>query len=182
MTGIWDKPVEVSSYKNVQIFGVRLFPTSLKVFFDMSLKSIKNTRVELESINCNNIFDIEFLNSAKCVNELIKYFNSVFESMLVNDDHIIINKLFRNIQLTKNIDEISVDIGVSRRHLTRLIKNNLGITTKSYLSIVRFIKAKELLLDGKSMNDIVFECGYYDQSHFAKDFKRYSGRNPSEYN
>ncbi|WP_350340143.1 helix-turn-helix domain-containing protein [Paraflavitalea speifideaquila] len=33
----------------------------------------------------------------------------------------------------------------------------------------------------KSLTDIAYECGYYDQSHFIHDFKEFSGYHPGQY-
>lgn len=40
----------------------------------------------------------------------------------------------------------------------------------------RFLKNKK-----KSLTDIAYDCGYYDQSHFINDFKEFSGYHPSQY-
>lgn len=34
---------------------------------------------------------------------------------------------------------------------------------------------------GKSLTDIAYDCGYYDQSHFINDFKEFSGYSPKVY-
>ncbi len=180
LTGIWDRPVEVSTYKDVDVFGVRFFPKSLEVFFDMSLSELKNTNIEIEDINFRKNIDIDLLKYSKDVKEMISFFEIILEE-LMTDEYSIISKLMNEIDLKNPVSEISNNIGISRRHLSRVTKDKLGVTPKAYINIVRFIKAKEMLVDGASLLDIVFECGYYDQSHFTKEFKKYTGKTPAEY-
>ncbi len=74
LTGIWDRPIEVSTYKNVDVFGVCFYPKSLEVFFDMTLAELKNTSIEMQDINYRKKVDIDILKYSKDVNEMISFF------------------------------------------------------------------------------------------------------------
>ncbi|PWL24467.1 MAG: hypothetical protein DCO96_13380 [Fluviicola sp. XM-24bin1] len=63
------------------------------------------------------------------------------------------------------------------------MKSNLGIGPKSFTKINRF---KEVLAcisthPEYDWQDLLYRFGYYDQAHFIKDFKRYTGKTPSEF-
>ena len=79
------------------------------------------------------------------------------------------------------ISEAAFDMGLSSRHLQRLYQAKLGIAPKTYLRIMRFIKAKEMLTRApeNSSTHIALACDYYDQAHFIKEFKRFSGLTPN---
>lgn len=70
----------------------------------------------------------------------------------------------------------------SERQLQRLFKKYIGLSPKYYARIIRFnyifrlIKEKE-----RSWAEIVFESGYYDQSHFIRNFKAFTGEDTSAY-
>jgi AraC-like DNA-binding protein len=47
---------------------------------------------------------------------------------------------------------------------------------------VRFQAATQQKLTGvRDLTEIAYACGYYDQSHFIKDFRQFSGYTPKEY-
>jgi transcriptional regulator GlxA family with amidase domain len=54
---------------------------------------------------------------------------------------------------------------------------------KTFEKIVRFQKALEMLMKdpGTSLADVAVLCGNYDQSHFIKDFRKFSGGVPRGY-
>ena len=60
---------------------------------------------------------------------------------------------------------------------------SVGANPKDYLRIVRFQKALHCLQmqPHGSLAQLAYECGYYDQPHFIKEFKQFSGYTPTEY-
>lgn len=82
-----------------------------------------------------------------------------------------------------NLRLLSSQIGYSQKHFIDLFRNQVGVSPKAYLRIMRFQKA---ILDIESKQDIrwsslALESGYYDQAHFINDFKLFSGFTPVEY-
>lgn len=71
----------------------------------------------------------------------------------------------------------------SRKTLERSFLQVLGTTPKLYSRIIRFNWAKQLLdqSSGKDICDIAYRLGYYDNSHFAADFKIFAGVSAREY-
>lgn len=71
----------------------------------------------------------------------------------------------------------------SRKTLERAFSNYLGLKPKFYAEIIRFNNAKKLIDQSSDIDitDISYRMGYYDNSHFAAEFKRFSGQSPTEY-
>ena len=66
---------------------------------------------------------------------------------------------------------------LSPAYLSRIFKQETGVTFNEYLNRVRVNKAKELLRRRElRMTDISLAVGYEDQSYFTKVFKRVAGR------
>jgi len=81
------------------------------------------------------------------------------------------------------IKELESKTGYSKRYLDYLFKDHLGISPKTYSTIVRFQKFYKGWTETGSPNyqkDNMYEL-YYDQSHFIKEFKRYTGLSPMKF-
>jgi AraC-like DNA-binding protein len=82
-----------------------------------------------------------------------------------------------------SVQELVKLIGFSERQLERKFKKQVGITPKHLSRIVRFQKFITLSKTSHSLTltDVSQSCGYYDQSHFIKDFTKFSGVSPLSY-
>lgn len=90
--------------------------------------------------------------------------------------------------ITKSEGEYSVRelvklIGFSERQLERKFKKQVGISAKTLARIMRFQKFIALTKASSHLTlaDAALACGYYDQSHFIRDFTRFSGVSPRHY-
>lgn len=70
---------------------------------------------------------------------------------------------------------------VSSYYLSHLFRREMGVTFSDYLTKVRVSRAKELLMEGRSVEDVSECVGYRDGNYFIKIFKKYVGVTPSKY-
>lgn len=82
-----------------------------------------------------------------------------------------------------NLGRVSKKIGYSQKHFIAMFKQQVGVTPKAYLKIMRFQKAiTEIEKTGEvNWTAISQDCGFYDQAHFIHDFKFFSGFTPEDY-
>lgn len=67
----------------------------------------------------------------------------------------------------------------SRTVLIEEFKVLTGRTPQKYLADFRLKKAEQLLLTtDKKITEIAFDCGFFDNAHFCKEFKRHFGKTP----
>lgn len=80
------------------------------------------------------------------------------------------------------IATVTAELGCSRRHLTTRFREQIGLAPKTFARILRFDRAvRRLGKDGNgSLAEIAHDCGYYDQSHFNRDFRDFAGLTPTE--
>lgn len=78
-----------------------------------------------------------------------------------------------------NFDSAEKMLGYSQRHCRNLFKQSYGISPKKYSEIIRFQNALKALCeyDGE-LARLANDVGYYDQAHFTRDFKTFSGYTP----
>jgi AraC-like DNA-binding protein len=80
-----------------------------------------------------------------------------------------------------NMDTIAGMACMSIRNFERKCKERLGMPAKMYARIARFHKAYKMLESRTiiSWADLTYEVGYYDQTHFIKDFKEFARLTPT---
>jgi len=81
-----------------------------------------------------------------------------------------------------NIEQLAKEVGLSRTHLFRKLKELTGISASEFIRNIRF-KQASLLLKEKRMNisQIAYAVGFSNQTHFSTSFKKFYGVSPSEY-
>ncbi len=82
-----------------------------------------------------------------------------------------------------NINSLMDKLYMSRRKFERKFLEEVGVSPKSYAKIRRFGYTCSLMAGKRKVNltQTLYRGGYYDQSHFIKDFKYFSGRTPKFY-
>ncbi|MBS1683051.1 MAG: AraC family transcriptional regulator [Bacteroidetes bacterium] len=86
-------------------------------------------------------------------------------------------------QSPMSIENLSQDLGISQRCLQIHFKNEVGLSPKTYSLIMRFKRMEHQLskLNVVHWSELDFDAEYYDQNHFIKDFKRFTGQTPTAY-
>lgn len=81
-----------------------------------------------------------------------------------------------------NVEKLSTEVGVSRAHLHRKMKDLIGMTPSDYIRNIRLKRACELLRRPDiEVTQVAYKIGFTSQPHFSSHFKRYTGFSPSEY-
>ena len=81
-----------------------------------------------------------------------------------------------------SLTSLSTIVDIHPVHLSREFHKYFKITLGQYIRYLRVNKAVSLMINGnRIMTDICYDCGFYDQSHFIRDFKRIYTRTPKKY-
>lgn len=82
----------------------------------------------------------------------------------------------------ERIAAIASALGLSRDRLEKRFRAAVGATPKQLATIVRMQRAVELVRSGaRSWTEVALEAGYFDQSHFIREFKKLAGTAPREF-
>lgn len=78
---------------------------------------------------------------------------------------------------------LSQQVSLSTRRFTRVFEQQVGLTPKLYARLLRFRHVLHEVRAAREVDwtSIALSCGYYDQPHFNRDFKAFSGFSPTEY-
>jgi AraC-like DNA-binding protein len=76
------------------------------------------------------------------------------------------------------IDEWAGRLGFSTRHLSRLFKQDTGVTFSTWRSLHHVNQAMVWLAGGRTVTRVAMDLGYQSTSSFIEMFKRHTGRTP----
>lgn len=180
---------EIKFAEDLFIVGVVFYGESFKKLFNFPLQEISNSGLRV-SDDLNDSYDEVHYKLQQSITdyEIVTTLNSFFTDQLTHLDFSFtkFDQLIQHIRLTNGqlqIDQISQLSNLSSRTLQRKMKELIGVSPKSYSSIMRFKQVMNMLSTNTTTNwqDILFNCGYYDQAHFIKDFKKYTGHTPNSF-
>jgi AraC-like DNA-binding protein len=78
-----------------------------------------------------------------------------------------------------SVEQLAHGAGISRQHLTKLFREEVGVGPKLYCRLARFRAALARLNSPAGWAETAAELGYADQSHLIADFKHFSGLTPA---
>ena len=89
--------------------------------------------------------------------------------------------IHQNFSRNISIKELAQLVNMSDFHLLRMFKVSTGFTPNDYLNYVRVEAAMSAIAQGKALIDIAHECGFSNQSHLNRVFKKWKGVTPGYY-
>jgi AraC-like DNA-binding protein len=186
LTGIWDKPIEVTIGKGQITVGCRFYPAAIDVFFRCRVADFNNSSIAFAEamLQTDSDIDLTKLWTIKEAEDLLSYLDCCFTMIKISatgEGDLLLRMRAKDPE--QSIGDFARTTGLSSRQLHRHCQNRFGISPKTYCSIQRFICAKGLLAHDEDLDlaDLALQCHYYDQAHFIREFKRFSGITPAAY-
>jgi AraC-like DNA-binding protein len=174
LTGIWTKPKDIQISKNTVFFAIRFKLLAIEYIFKKELKSILDKSADLpfsfwsiDKYKCDEFENFAFDITNK-LDASIKHLNQIDSRKL---------KLFEIVyqQKTRTVSELSDHIFWSSRQINRYFQSQFGITLKEFLKIVRCNATYKEISNG-NLNP---QSDFFDQAHFIKEIKKYTGAIPN---
>lgn len=174
--------------ENIGIFGVYFSPYALPSLLSLPADELSNQNVEISLLLGKQGVELkDKMVSAQSKYDRLSIINTFLEKQLASiSSHY--NPVIPSVKHIINnnglvaINGLAENYAVSQRQFERNFKSATGFSPKMFSRIVRFENAISML--GKrdvKLTEVAFECGYYDQSHFIRDFKEFTGHPPSAY-
>lgn len=81
-----------------------------------------------------------------------------------------------------SLSAVAKELFISSTYLSTMFKQELGINFLDYVHQYRIERAKPMIKAGQlKIHNISREVGYFDESHFTRTFKKWTGMSPSQY-
>jgi len=168
--------------QRIDYMGVRMKPGVFYLLYGISAERVMDCPANFTEIERSDCLDEIFSVDDTCGRlRILK--NYLLGKVKGNKNTITlqtVEHLYKNPK-EQTVVAIADHFHCSKRQLYRIFKTNYGISPKVMLNILRLHLSLTLML-GHSMccADIANICGFYDQSHFIKEMKRYTGFSPVE--
>jgi len=185
----------IYSYKlflngNISLAGIVFKPAGLATLFDLPVYEYTEERIDLNlvfkpAIVANTMSQLKSLKEPKEKAKVLETF--LLEQYHHHKPHPDFIDEGANLIVKKNgilnVNELLENIYMSRRNFERRFFKKVGLSPKYYARIRRMSYLMLLITGRKKVDwaDVLNECGFYDQSHFIKDFMEFTGRTPQQY-
>jgi AraC family transcriptional regulator len=175
--------VEVAAPEDIELiphFATLQDPLILGIL--LSLKD------ELESSNQGDNLYVEQLKTTLVLHLLKKYCakkpqrSTYVDGLSKSQLRQLIGYIHRHIDSEIKLTTLAEMAGISQYYFCQLFKQSLGISPYQYVLQLRVERAKQLLKSQKmTICDIALACGFANQSHFTKHFRKLTGTTPKAY-
>jgi AraC-like DNA-binding protein len=175
------------TFGNFEIFGINLFPQSVRYLLSLPAADLSNQLLDFDSLLGQKGRDLnDKMSKAITLFERRSVIEDFFQRQLIGNyvrqPNIV--EAIKYIRLKRglvDVGEMHEEFCLSQKQFERKFKEWTGFMPKLYSRILRF---ESILCDyngTKSLTEMSYQYGYYDQSHFIKEFKAFSGYTPSQY-
>jgi AraC-like DNA-binding protein len=188
--GVWTRRFLFEYPTQVRLFGVHFKPWGLSPFLDMPATELRDRWVP---------FDAVWQRSLDRIRNQIGGIASATETLRVLEDELrsrLAEAPSRGLDLVQRtagrlgtshgavpVGALTDAAGVSGNHLATQFKSHVGVTPKRVARIYRFARLI-LSVDASRPVDwsrLALTLGYFDQAHFSKEFKDFTGQTPNGY-
>ncbi|NQY93399.1 MAG: helix-turn-helix transcriptional regulator [Campylobacteraceae bacterium] len=180
LLGIYENPVYMEFEKNCEVIGIRFNPAGASFFFAPYIKELFETILYLNEERLSTSLVAKTQELVYLLDEyLLKRFNKSNKPFDIME---IISLIEKNAG-SYDIEELTLCANMSRRNLDRVFKKALGISLKIYARIIK-IKYTRMSLQNyhfDTLTTVSYDSGYFDQSHFIKEFRNFMFETPKEY-
>jgi AraC-like DNA-binding protein len=183
------KFIEIESSGNIGFVAVRFFPWGAYHFFDVPISSFLDDAINGEMLWKDDskkiIAELKSADNLQKRYELAEGFLSSrleqYKKAETKTDEAV--KLIRQAKGNLSIEDVCDKTGLNKKQLERKFVKLVGTTPKVFSRVCRFLHICHHLDEqkGKSLTQLAYECGYYDQSHFINEFKEFSGFTPKDF-
>jgi AraC-like DNA-binding protein len=206
--GIWESSVDDQFIKNppIELWGQITKPLAIKSkgrhtmlgirFYVHAAAYILNDEIGVFNNKVSNLYDllgkpVKVLHTQLLETSILHERIALVESFLLkkfagnekkSDKIAKVANILTSIKTDNNIGNIASKHGITPRYLHQLIYQHTGLSPKSFDKISRFqLSLKLIAKNDQPFTSIAYDCGYFDQSHFIRDFKSFTGLTPSAY-
>jgi AraC-like DNA-binding protein len=188
--GVWTRRFLFEYPTPVRLVGVHFQTWGISPFVDMPATDLRDRWVPVDAV---------WQRSLDRIRNQVGQIASVTETLRVMEEELrsrLAESLSRGLELVQHtgarleishgavpVGVLTNAAGVSGNHLATLFKSHVGVTPKRVARIYRFAR---LILSVDALrpvdwSELAQTAGYFDQAHFSREFKDFTGHTPTAY-
>ena len=195
VAGVFDMgyPLKLEMTRNGQSFKgicITFTPSGVPRLLGITLSALTNRIVDLHTLWGPRAGSLsEQLEEASTDEQRISLLNSFFLEACRRENGQPLQEIHQILDLLTSkpgqgsIEELARTTNHSYKAIYRLFDKHLGLCPKRFIKILRFNKACHTLSThpGIAWGELVHRCGYYDQSHFIREFRAIMKESPCHF-
>lgn len=173
LSGLRTKPFDVNIPKGITVSAIRFLLSASEYVLSKEIGSVLDDILPLD-INFWGLQELSNLPFPDRVEKIAYKLLDIIKEREMNQDKLLLLKTVYQPDLS--VQEVAKATQWDRRKINRYFNSQFGISLKTFLSIIRFRSSFDSVKEG-----ILYpELNYYDQSHYIKEVKKYTGESPKK--
>lgn len=185
------RPLVVRSVGRNTMLGIRFLPHGAACFLKESIEQFNNQVVDFRDLSGNSasILHATLLETAAWDKRIALIEEFLWKKLSLSERRYskmsVVSDVMHELKqedFFENIETVASRYGITSRYLQKLFLQYTGLTPKLYSKINRFQNSlRRVTKKDTPLTSIAYDCGYFDQSHFIREFKSFTGFTPSVY-
>ncbi|OJJ22457.1 hypothetical protein BKI52_07185 [marine bacterium AO1-C] len=189
VSGMHSGYISIDSGYNASMVIIRFLPQGAYPFLHFPVAEVNDLVIEADLLFAQDVARLreKLLSTeqmAKKFTAIYQWLHQRFNAALLPNQAVqyVLSQIHQNPTL-EALQNITESIGYSQKHLIHLFKKYVGFRPKQYQQITRFNLALRQIEQGQfsQLTSLGYDCGYYDQAHFVKEFKKFAGFSPKRF-
>jgi AraC-like DNA-binding protein len=191
---LWGQIIEPLAFRSIGhnvMLGARFFPHTAAFFLSGGIQQFNDGVADFSGIGGKAVQDLHAqLLEVNSLPQRLELLETYLLTQLAKQEKSLhklplLNQIMQELQqdnFFEQINQVARRQGISSRYLQKIFLQYTGLSPKLYSKIHRFQNSLLLVAQKESnLTNIAYDCGYFDQSHFIRDFKTFTGFSPSAF-
>jgi AraC-like DNA-binding protein len=183
------KFIEIEPTGETKIFSARFQPGGLQRFIDFEVGELTGITKSVGEIwgDAGNALEKDIIGTPSDTEKIEILERFLAEKLNLSsrydaDAEYCVNQMI-DTNGSASIEQIAAIMNIGKRQLERKFVAAVGLPPKMLARILRFQHTLQLIENHQfvSFTQVAYDGGFYDQAHFIKDFKQFTGLNPKKY-
>jgi len=176
-------PLRVRATGPSGVIGVRFHPHGARAFIDMPMRECTDRRLALDAGLAHLVVDAA---DADARIAEVERFVAMRIAAAGAESDALVARMVEAIERaggTLEVEDLLREAAIGRRQLERRFADAVGIGPALLAAIIRFRRVFDVIDHGgaRPWTEAAIDAGYYDQSHFIREFRRFVGCTPTEF-